>query len=128
MTLVDKDLVIKVMCLSPLSYVSIIDRDKIVDAINALPETCIVKVDMEDEEPLDVGKYRSALDALKEVERLTARLTTAENVIYNMASFITEYSCEDCPHVVPCSDCLVDPSDSEKTATNFGWTKEDADG
>jgi len=87
----------------------------------------VVTMRREINEPLDVGKYLSALDALKEVERLTARLTTAENVIYNMASFITEYSCENCSHVVPCSDCLVDPSDSEKTATNFGWTKEDAD-
>ena len=98
----------------------------VVAAINALPVKYPFNPDWSPIEPIrETIKERD--DALKEVERLKAWLTTAENVIYNMASFITEYSCENCSHVVPCSDCLVDPSDSEKTATNFGWTKEDAD-
>ncbi len=120
MKLIDKDAVIKAL-------LNLRDFNAALDAINALPVKFPFNPDWSPIEPIrETIKERD--DALKEVERITARLTTAENVIYNMASFITEYSCENCSHVVPCSDCLVDPSDSEKTATNFGWTKEDADG
>lgn len=150
MTLIDKDAVIAAInnCFGDTVY-QVMEQGtftrKALDAINALPVKTIVNIDMEDDKPLDVSEaIRNAFkpnkfslhikplsetiyeinkardDALKEVERLKARLALAEEVMEKMAGQIL-LSRKDGDTWMQ----FVAPP--ERVMAHYGWTKEDTD-